>query len=213
MLSLLVVHFLWKIGLPEILNNDNKIKVTSRKNFRTFVLVQRIYILSWSWKTFEWGPCQTQSTTSRTWSHLQKRPCYLTEFRKLLKPNGPSCETGDSKTGVDCPTQRAWSRNRCLNGCKYVNFLYGSIWDYSWDQVLTQRKGYPWHPNGKIFEFNAHTRGLFERKSPLENIQKWRHISRGGRSSIGLGFLNPTLRLRRWDVMSLCMQLRNREDR
>ena len=34
-----------------------------------------------------------------------------------------------------------------------------------------------------------------------------------GVSSIGLGFLNPTLRLKRWDVMSFCMQLENIEDK
>ena len=28
----------------------------------------------------------------------------------------------------------------------------------------------------------------------------------GVQSSIGLGFFNPTFRLRRWDVMSFCMQ-------
>ena len=32
-------------------------------------------------------------------------------------------------------------------------------------------------------------------------------------SSIGLGFFNPTLRPRCWDVTSFCMQLGNREDR
>ena len=32
------------------------------------------------------------------------------------------------------------------------------------------------------------------------------------KSSIGLGFLKPTLRLRCWDVTSFCMQLGNRED-
>ena len=31
-------------------------------------------------------------------------------------------------------------------------------------------------------------------------------------SSIGLGFLNPMLMLRCWDVTSLCMQLGNREE-
>ena len=32
-------------------------------------------------------------------------------------------------------------------------------------------------------------------------------------SRIGLEFLNPTLQLKRWDVTSLCMQLRKREER
>ena len=32
-------------------------------------------------------------------------------------------------------------------------------------------------------------------------------------SFMGLGFFNPTLRLRHWDVMSFCMQLGNSEDR
>ena len=32
-------------------------------------------------------------------------------------------------------------------------------------------------------------------------------------SSVGLGFLNPALRLRRWDMTSFCMQLGNKEDK
>ena len=32
-------------------------------------------------------------------------------------------------------------------------------------------------------------------------------------SSIGLGFLNPTLRLKCWDETLFCMQLENIEDR
>ena len=39
------------------------------------------------------------------------------------------------------------------------------------------------------------------------------HQGAHSNSSIGLGFLNPPLRLNSWDVTSFCMQLRNREDR
>ena len=43
-------------------------------------------------------------------------------------------------------------------------------------------------------------------------VRVWVFWIRSSSTSIELGFLNLTLRLKRWDVMSLCLQLRNRED-